>query len=356
MVAGPPLRVSAAQQPLWRRIDELASALGIASIGVTGVEPLEPARTVLPLRKAQGLAATMQFTYRNPERSTDPRRSLPAAASILVAAWPYHRTLPPEAESIEHGVQGSVALYAWRDHYADLRAALEEVAELLRSEGFEARVHLDDNHLVDRNVAHRAGLGWYGKNANLLLPERGSWFVIGSILTDAELESTGPPQVDGCGPCRRCIDDCPTEAIVAPGVVDARRCLAWLVQGPGEIPLEFREAVGDRLYGCDDCQTVCPPNQAQPLGPPLESDGDPAIDVGWLLRAEDAELMERVGRWYIAERDPNIVRRTALVVLGNTGSADDADVRELVARYRSSEIELLRDHADWAASQLGIEP
>ena len=337
---------------LWDRIESLGRSSGIAAIGVCSADPLEPARTVLPLRKAQGLSSSMQFTYRNPERSTDPTRALGTAQSLVVAAWPYARTEPTTPYS--DTAVGRVAQYAWRDHYADLQAVLDTIADLLRGEGHEARVHLDDNHLVDRNVAYRAGLGWYGKNANLLLPGLGSWFVLGSVVTDAFLSPTGPPLADGCGPCRRCIEDCPTKAIVAPGVVDARRCLAWLVQGPGEIPVEFRAAVGDRIYGCDDCQDVCPPNQAGVAGPPLESDGDPAIDIAWILRAGDDELMNRVGRWYIADRDPNIVRRTALVVLGNTGDPSDPGVVELVARYRNHALPLLREHADWAADRLGL--
>ena len=349
------------ESTLWGRIDALGRSSGIAAIGACSAEPLEPARTVLPLRKALGLSASMQFTYRNPERSTDPTRALESAQSIVVAAWSYARSAGHN--STDHSERGQadpapavgrVAQYAWRDHYADLRVALEAIADLLRAEGHQARVHLDDNHLVDRNVAYRAGLGWYGKNANLLLPGLGSWFVIGSIVTDAVIATTGPPLTDGCGPCQRCIDDCPTNAIIAPGVVDARRCLAWLVQGPGEIPVEFREAVGDRIYGCDDCQDVCPPNQTQIAGPSLEVDGDPAIDIAWILRASDEELMARVGRWYIAQRDPNVVRRTALVVLGNTGDPSDPLVVELIARYSNHDVPLLREHADWAATQLGL--
>ena len=121
----------------------------------------------------------------------------------------------------------------------------------------------DDNALVDREAAYRAGLGWYGKNANLLLPGEGSWFVLGSVVTDAPAAPPSRPRrcADGCGTCTRCLDGCPTGAIVAPGVVDARRCLAWLLQVEGAFPREHRVALGDRLYGCDDCQEVCPPNR-----------------------------------------------------------------------------------------------
>ena len=333
---------------LWPRIQASADRSGLAAVGVCDASVLEPAATVLPLRKARGLAGSMQFTYRRPQRSSDPGHILPDARSIVVAALDYGSTAAPEPSE----PAGRVAVYAWRDHYAELRSALAEVAAMLETEGHTARVHLDDNHLVDRNVAHRAGLGWYGKNANLLLPGTGSWYVLGSVVTDAELAPTGPPPSDGCGPCTQCIDACPTDAIVAPGIVDATRCIAWIVQGPGEIPEELRPAIGDRLYGCDDCQTVCPPNlRRDDLGPPPD-DADPWIELSWVLTADDAELLERVGRWYIADRDPNVVRRTALVVLGNTADGSDPEVTALLEPYLDHPNPMLRSHARWAAARL----
>src|SRR5690606_1591912 len=159
-----------------------------------------------------------------------------------------------------------------------------------------------------REVAYLGGLGWFGKNANILMPGAGSFFVLGSVVTTAEYP-VAEPVADGCGGCRRCLDGCPTGAIVAPGTVDANRCLAWLVQKPGTFPVEYREALGDRLYGCDDCQTVCPPTVRKGLriGPPPGA--EPAevqawVDVLDLLEADDATLLERHGRWYLADRDP----------------------------------------------------
>jgi len=119
------------------------------------------------------------------------------------------------------------------------------------------RVVADDNALVDREAAYRAGLGWYGKNTNLLLPGKGSWYLLGSVVTDAPLPA-GRPMADGCGTCSRCLPACPTGAFIRPGVLDARRCLAWLVQAPGVFPAELRVALADRIYGGDSCQEVCP--------------------------------------------------------------------------------------------------
>ncbi len=336
---------------LTERVLGVGRAAGLDAVGVTSAAVLEPAASVLPLRKQQGLAGSMNFTYRNPARSTDPTRTLPTAQSIVAAAMSYRRA-PIEAPAV---AAGRVASYAWRDHYGELRVALERVAGALQDEGFTTRIHLDDNNLVDRNVAYRAGLGWYGKNANLLIPGAGSWFVLGAVVTDAELDQAPMPEADGCGPCRRCLDDCPTGAIVAPGVVDARRCLAWLVQAPGEIPVEFREPLDDRLYGCDDCQEVCPPNRRLDPPDPAEADADAWVELAWVLEATDPELLARVGRWYIADRNLDIVRRTALVALGNSADPLDPAVRRLVATFVASETVLLRQHAIWAARRLGFD-
>ncbi len=235
---------------------------GLVACGVASAEPMTDTRAVLEERKRAGLAATMEFTYRNPARSTDPGRIVAGAQALVVGAWRYRTDSPcrPGAAA------GRVARYAWQDHYAALEGALDAAAEVFRAGGYTARVVADDNALVDRAVAHRAGLGWFGKNANILVPGHGSWVVLGAVVTDAPLPVNEVPVADGCGPCRRCVDVCPTQAIVAPGVVDARRCLAWIVQAPGPIPLEFRTVLGDRIYGCDDCQEVCPPNRHKSVG------------------------------------------------------------------------------------------
>ena len=172
---------------------------------------------------------------------------------------PPGRTRPTTSLRRPAGPQARVGRYAWVDHYAPLRAGLREIALRLRRCGHRAVAFADDNSIVDREVAYLGGLGWFGKNANILIPGAGSYFVLGSIITTADYP-VSKPVADGCGTCRRCIDVCPTGAIVAPGVVDANRCLAWLVQQPGTFPVEYREALGDRIYGCDDCQEVCPPS------------------------------------------------------------------------------------------------
>ena len=260
-----PLRVMAAYRTVERvpldegRVAALVSRgrqSGLDAVGITSAEPLDRARLALADRVARGLDGGLPFTYRNPERSTTPQRAVRDARSIIVGARSY---LAAEPSVLSVG-QARIARYAWMDHYAPLRAALRTMATELKRAGWKAVVFADDNSIVDREVAWRAGIGWYGKNANLLLPRSGSWFVLGCLITDAELPVASIPVADGCGSCRKCFDGCPTGAIVEPGVIDANRCLAWLLQRPGIFPIEYRAALGDRLYGCDDCQEVCPPN------------------------------------------------------------------------------------------------
>ena len=329
---------------------------GLDAVGIAAAERWDDVERTLEQRKRDGLHAGMGFTYRNPARSADPTTALPDAAAIVVGAWRYRRT-PPPAPPEQRRPTGRVASYAWIEHYAPLRKALREVAQRLKQDGWRARVLVDDNALVDREAAHRAGIGWYGKSANLLIPGRGSWFVLGGVVTDAPLPAASEEQrvADGCGPCRRCLDGCPTGAIVAPGVVEARRCLSWLLQQPGPFPMEHRAAVGDRLYGCDDCQEVCPPNRRADveLPPaPAEEGSTSHVDLVDLLELDDATILERHGAWYIPGRDPDHVRRNALVALGNSGAGDDPRVNETLRRYERHPNPLLREHAAWAAQQL----
>ena len=242
--------------PTWEEITEIAAEHGIAHLGVAPADVLERARAALLERRDAGLHADMGFTYRNPERSTEPRRAVEHAPSIIVAARPYRAVDEPARPA---GAQARVGRYAWVDHYAPLRTGLRAIVTRIRRADHRAVAFADDNSVVDREVAYLGGLGWFGKNANILIPGAGSFFVLGSVVTTAEYP-VGEPVADGCGTCRRCLDGCPTGAIVAPGVVDANKCLAWLAQRPGTFPVEYREALGDRLYGCDDCQEVCPPS------------------------------------------------------------------------------------------------
>jgi epoxyqueuosine reductase len=252
-------------------------------------------------------------------------------------------------------VSGRVARYAREDHYGALREGLAAVSDRLVRDGWRTRILCDDNALVDRAAAYRAGLGWYGKSSNLLLEGRGSWFVLGSVVTDAPLPPASTVVPDGCGSCTRCIDACPTGAIVAPGVVDARRCLAWLVQADGPFPVAFRDALGDRIYGCDDCQEVCPPNRRDDRrGTAPGTAGEEAwVDLVDLLAADDRTLLDRHGRWYVPRRQARYLRRNALVALANVGDGRSPRVEAALTAALGDDDPLVRGHAAWAAVRLG---
>ena len=347
----------ASQQPFSREeavayTEQLCArglANGIDRIGVAPATVMQRARETLHSRKAVGLHDTMQFTYRNPDRSTNPDAAVPNAKAMIVGACSYSTETPDEPSELS----ARVARYAWADYYESLRKGLSFVAEVLQADGWHAKVFVDHNALVDREAAYLAGLGWYGKNANLLISGAGSFFVLGSVITDAPLVVNERPVGDGCGACKRCLDSCPTNAIVEPGVIDAAKCLAWLVQKPGVFSREYRVALADRVYGCDSCQEVCPPTirlgiTARP------TTVRPWIPILNMLNMDDAQLLESVGQWYIADRNPVWVRRNLLIVLGNIGNADDEGVRNAVQRFCSHAEPMLRAHAIWSAARLGL--
>jgi epoxyqueuosine reductase len=356
---GPP--VDATDPAYLESLLQFARDVGLDRVGVTDASPLSRARVAIDDRNSRGLSDTMGFTYRNPSRSTDPNTAVEGARSIIVAARSYHSEQP------EHpgGMVARVARYAQDDHYTPLRQALQKVALRLRADGYRAVVFADENNLVDREVAYRAGLGWFGKNANILLPGAGSFFSLGSIVTTAVLTPATQPAPDGCGTCRACYDECPTQAIVADGVIDARRCLAWLVQKPGIFPREFRVALGDRLYGCDDCQTSCPPTvrlhaRHHERIAPIAGPGA-FVDVIELLNESNESLLEKYGSWYLAERDPRWLRRNGLIILGNIAPVNSSarensvmnPVEHVLRRYLGDIDPMLRLHAVWAAVRLG---
>ncbi len=368
-----------AQTPEVRQIDvatrdrvlRVVLDAGAVVAGVCGVDVLTEARGVISRRRSVGLHDGMAFTYRNPQRSTDPLRAFPSARSAVVVAFPYDT-----ARSGEPGrLSGEVARYASGDTYGELRNVLLNGADELRASGHRAVVLADDNALVDRSMAARAGLGWLGKNTNLLVPGAGSWVVLGSILTDAPLPSGATAQAGsdptierGCGSCTRCLTACPTGALIAPGVMDNSRCLSWLLQRTGDFPRQYRVALGRRIYGCDDCQEVCPPSMGVSRGSTAPGDW---ADLEDLLTSSDSSLLDRFGAWYIPRRDPRYLRRNALVVLGNVaalralfagcasdvGATDEPAVTALVLlrRYLGDEDPLLVAHASWAARRAGVE-
>jgi epoxyqueuosine reductase len=298
---------------------ELGARHGLDAIGATRAEPYEATERHIVERRSRGLFGRLRFTMARPERSCHPERVLPGARSVIAGALCYWADAPEPQPG-----EGRMPRYAWRDAYGDLRRRLEAVALEL---GGEWRVLVDENDHVDREAAVRAGVGFYGKNTMVITRAHGSWVALGAILTTVEIESS-PPARGGCGSCTLCIDACPTDAIVGPGVLDATLCLSTLTQQPDPISEPAMQALGDRVYGCDICQDVCPWNRGverRRSGWPLPVDAKPTVRFErWLDPGGSEELTRAVERLFVPRNDARWLRRNALVALGNVGGADQA--------------------------------
>jgi epoxyqueuosine reductase len=320
----------------------LAHELGIDVVGAAPAAPYEDTERHIRERRARGYFGDMRFTMARPDVSCHPENLLPNARTVVSAALCYYATGPEPGAG-----EGRLPRYAWKDHYAELREKLDALGRRL---GGAYRVLVDANHHVDRAGAARSGVGFFGKNTLLITPTHGSWVVLGTLVTEVEIESSPPLELD-CGSCRLCIDACPTEAIVEEGVVDARLCLAYWTQTPKPIPEVLREELGGQVYGCDICQDVCPWNRSVER----RRSGTAGVDdvanvslVDWLERDGD-ELVAEFDRLYVPRNDPRWLRRNALVALGNVGTAAEAPAAR---RYEEDDDPVLADAARWALERI----
>ena len=322
----------------------LAEELGLDVVGAARPEPYEDTERQIRDRLELGYFADMRFTMAHPEVSCHPETLLPDARTVISAALCYYAPGPEPA----HG-EGSLPRYAWRDHYAELREKLDVLGRRL---GGSYRVLVDANQHVDRAAAVRSGVGFYGKNTMVITRTHGSWVVLGTLITTADVGSAPPLELD-CGACRLCIDACPTDAIVDAGVLDARLCLSYWTQAPEPIPENYRRPLGSQVYGCDICQEVCPWNRGvekRRAGSELPDGAMPTVSlVDWLQR-DGSELVAELDRLYVPKNDPRWLWRNALVALGNSGSAGDT---EAIRAYAESDDDVLRDAAEWALAQIG---
>jgi len=243
-------------------IDGEASRLGFAAVAVTTPDAIPQAAGRLATFVAEGQHATMEWLAETLARRGNPNTLWPEARSIIMLAMNYGPTENP-LDVLDKPDRAAISVYARnRDYHDVIKGRLKEIAgKLAGKSGADVKVFVDTAPVMEKPLAEAAGLGWQGKHTNLVSRQLGSWLFLGSIFTTAELEPD-QPEADHCGSCRACLDSCPTNAFPAPYRLDARRCIAYLtIEHKGPIPHEFRAAMGNRIYGCDDCLAACPWNK-----------------------------------------------------------------------------------------------
>jgi epoxyqueuosine reductase len=325
-------------------LKRLAAECGLDIVGAARAEAYEDTERHIRDRYARGLFARMRFTMARPDVSCHPEALIENARTVVSAALPYY-VAEPEPQAMN---SGRLARYTWCDEYAELRAKLEHLGRRL---GGTYRVLVDSNDHVDREGAVRAGLGFYGKNTMVITPSDGSWVVLGALVTDVEVEPTPQLELD-CGACRLCVDACPTGALDEPGVLDATRCLSYWTQAPAPTPDEYREEFGDRIYGCDVCQEVCPWNRGAERRHRTSSGVATTTSfvslLDWLERDGD-DLVREFDRLYVPRNDPRWLRRNALLAAGNVAGLE---LEPVIEAFATGEDEILRDAAEWALQRI----
>jgi epoxyqueuosine reductase len=303
---------------------------------------------------ARGHAGEMTYLTSQVARREDLRAAFPWARSLIAVGLQYDTPYPYSTEAPSD--RGWIARYAWGDDYHDvMKKMLEGLVEDLRQEAgpFTARTYVDTGPVVERAYAAAAGLGAWGKNTCLLHPEHGSWFFLGEAVTDLDLPADAP-RPDLCGSCTACLDACPTGALPAPYVLDARRCISYLtIEVKGALPEERRPDLGRHVFGCDICQDVCPWNRRrrQRGGPAFAPRaGLEAPDLGDLASLDAAAFRERFRRSPVKRARRRGLLRNVAVALGNSGDTSRRPILETLAK---DEDPLVREHALWALRRLG---
>lgn len=296
----------------------------------------------------------MQWLERNAEKRTDPQRVLPGASSVIVLAASYHQPGPPPAGELPGAAV--VARYARFDDYHDvLGGKLKLLAKYVNELGgpnVRSLWYVDTGPVLERDFAQRAGLGFAGKHTNLISRTLGNWFFLAEILTTLGLEPDAP-ETNHCGKCTRCLAACPTQAITAPFELDARKCISYLtIELKGPIPVEFRQAVGGRIYGCDDCLAVCPWNKFAREGNLMKRHARPDLqqpDLIELLSLGDAQFKSRFAGSPILRTKRRGFLRNVCVALGNIG---DTSALPALQQAAGDHEPLVAEHARWASAEI----
>jgi epoxyqueuosine reductase len=341
-------------------IAQCAQELGFDLVRFASAEPFIDTRQVLDERIDRGLLSGLPwFTHERAAVAGDAHNLMASTRTIVSLGISY--LTEGEYKASEAGVpRGKVARYAWGlDYHEIFKEKLWALHSFVQNElgrDVEARALVDTARIVDRAVAQRAGLGWYGKNTNILNRERGSWLLLGELLLDVELPPDEPVRTH-CGACTACMPACPTGALIAPGTLDNNRCISYLtIELRGPIPREMRPLIGDWVFGCDICQEVCPVNRKAQPGNHIEfasgSGIGPSPSLVDLLEMGEDEFREKFRHSPVKRAKWAGIRRNAAVALGNI--ADPTALPSLIGAL-SSEPALVRGHVAWALGRIGGE-
>jgi epoxyqueuosine reductase len=330
-----------------------ARALGFDCVGVTSPDAIADAARHFRAFLDGGAHGEMDWLAANPERRADPRGLWPAVRSVIMVGVNYGPDENPLA-ILESRTSGAISVYAQGDDYHDLiKKRLKALARwLVATSGCEVKVFVDTAAVMEKPLAQAAGLGWQGKHTNLVSREFGSWLFLGAIFTTLDLPRD-EADADHCGSCQACLDICPTSAFPAPYKLDARRCISYLtIESRGPIPHEFRKAIGNRIYGCDDCLAVCPWNKFAQEGreAKLAARQDlRAPSLAELVRLDDAAFRARFTKSPVKRIGRDRFVRNVLIAIGNSG---DGTLAREAKRLLIDNSSLVRGAAVWALSQL----
>lgn len=334
---------------------ELEQAIYRAGFDAFAIMPAKPVRYMLPiLREAQAEDRYPDFVDPKIDRRIDPKNLQKSAKSIISLAISYYTGDPGNCPPL----QGTVSRSAWGvDYHQVLGQGMDMVIDYLRQNlgAVTCTKAVDTSFLIDRALAVEAGLGYPGKNCAVYVPPFGSWVFLGEILADVDLPPTkGDDQNNWACPagCDRCIRACPTKALFAPGKIQPKRCISYLTQMSGPIPLDLREKIGSKLWGCDICQQVCPINQKASPSPHREFEPviGPHVGLVPLLDLTKKDFAEQFGQTSMAWRGKNVLARNACIILGNQGRTEVLPLLDKTAREHPSPI--VQDAAAWAVDKL----
>jgi epoxyqueuosine reductase len=344
-------------QKLLTALTAKASALGFDSLKIAAADSIPEAGGRLKAFLAKDYHGTMGWIADTAERRASPHALWPEVRSVIMLAMTYGPDEAPESHPLAHLEDkntGGISVYArHRDYHDIIKGRLKELASFLISRaGGDVKVFVDTAPVMEKPLGQAAGLGWQGKHTNLVSRELGSWFFLGSIFTTLDFPQNGP-ETDHCGSCRSCLDACPTDAFPAPYQLDARRCISYLtIEHAGPIPGEFRKAIGNRIYGCDDCLAACPWNKF--AGEAREAkliarDDLKSPKLADLLTLDDAAFRKLFSGSPIKRIGRSRFLRNVLIAAGNS---DNLGLQDIVATHLDDSDETVRGAAVWALSQL----